>query len=693
MVCTALEFDAMTTSGMALIFFGERPASDVDTGMTNLGVHTLGDVQLSFEQRTLLAKGLRYVPVPTRRSIVRQQQDFMTGVRRLHRSIRLAHAFKDQASTRSPFHIKNEAYTPVNEILDPALDRALERAGELSKDTVRETVLHYPRSNLTRSDVSAIRSLRTMPIVIRPADKNLGVTAMSLDWYNAEVQRQLSSDAYCRVSNNGYSNALKFTRALLRKLIGTPGKNTKFSRLAESIDPKLPSFLRRFLDPKSKDKPKIPRFYLLPKLHKTPPKGRPIVASLQWITTPASKALDYLLQPLVTNVAERVLKDTRQLVNIIERLDVAPDAILFTADVESLYTNIPREDCNKAITYWMRKAQQRGQMSKDLPWWKDSLDIDTVISFLHQLTNLVFTRNFFTSGFDDNGDAIVYRQQDGMAMGTQCAPPEANLYMAFKEDVDYDIPARLADGHELQLWLRYIDDVVGIWLGTPASLRAFLNDLNGRTRHGNIRLTHEVSDSAVDFMDLHIYKGPRFQASGRLDLRVHRKRLNRYLYLPWTSAHPKAQKRAFLKGELIRFIRNSSDFEAYLNDLGLFARALRARGYPSAFIRDCFKTVTYSDRPKYLKPSTSKTDNSKPHQVTPFVLVSPHTPLSQRVGQRSVLTLTATEVRAQAAEAAGVESLDHLVDPRRRWIKANTLPGRLGHLLRKSWPPSFSNKK
>ena len=37
----------MTTLDLTLVFFGQRTCLDVDSAMSNLGVHTLGDVQLS----------------------------------------------------------------------------------------------------------------------------------------------------------------------------------------------------------------------------------------------------------------------------------------------------------------------------------------------------------------------------------------------------------------------------------------------------------------------------------------------------------------------------------------------------------------------------------------------------------------------------------------------------------------------
>ena len=136
-------------------------------------------------------------------------------------------------------------------------------------------------------------------------------------------------------------------------------------------------------------------------------------------------------------------------------------------------------------------------------------------------------------------------------------------------------------------------------------------------------VAYEMSPHAVDFMDLHIHKGRRFLDRQVLDLSVHRKRLNRCLYLPWTSAHPKHQKLAFLTGELFRFVRNISSFEYFLRDLRHFARALRVRGYPAAFIRAAFTTVRYSDRAQYLRPRKPLAPDPT---RSPFAFVCPHSP-------------------------------------------------------------------
>ncbi|KAJ7254842.1 hypothetical protein C8J57DRAFT_949135, partial [Mycena rebaudengoi] len=56
--------------------------------------------------------------------------------------------------------------------------------------------------------------------------------------------------------------------------------------------------------------------------------------------------------------------------------------------------------------------------------------------------------------------------------------------------------------------------------------------------------------------------------------------LNAYLYIPWNSCHSLNSKRAWVKGELIRYVRicsRESDFAKIRTD---FMVRLRARGYP-----------------------------------------------------------------------------------------------------------------
>jgi hypothetical protein len=248
----------------------------------------------------------------------------------------------------------------------------------------------------------------------------------------------------------------------------------------------------------------FPDFYHLPKIHKSGPlKGRPIVAAYNAITTPLSRWLDVTLQPYGVMCLSN-LRDSKSLAVELESLVIPKDAWLLTADVESLYPSIPIDE---GITIVLKVLTDFG-MSADM------------LTMVEAALRLVLTNNIFT--FND----LFFQQIRGTAMGTPCAPVFAILFL-------YGLEQRL----DSSLWImfkRYIDDILAIFK-TKAEAERFIASYNAL--HPNIRITWELSQSHVDFLDLHLFKGSRFFADGRLDTSVHAKNLNKYLYVPYSSHH------------------------------------------------------------------------------------------------------------------------------------------------------------
>ena len=86
------------------------------------------------------------------------------------------------------------------------------------------------------------------------------------------------------------------------------------------------------------------------------------------------------------------------------------------------------------------------------------------------------------------------------------------------------------------------------------------------------------------------------------------KPLNKYLYIPFESFHPASNKRVFIKGELMRYARNSSNFTTFANTCEPFLKRLRLRGDPYHFLLPLFREVKYSNRIKWLKKSKRALD-------------------------------------------------------------------------------------
>ncbi|KAJ7119196.1 hypothetical protein C8R43DRAFT_857885, partial [Mycena crocata] len=94
---------------------------------------------------------------------------------------------------------------------------------------------------------------------------------------------------------------------------------------------------------------------------------------------------------------------------------------------------------------------------------------------------------------------------------------------------------------------------------------------------------------------------------------VYQKALNAYLYIPWNSCHSVESKRAWVKGELIRYVRicsRESDFARIRTD---FMVRLRERGYPPRWLLNVFEEIKYKvERPTALKPIVHNTTQGAP---------------------------------------------------------------------------------
>ena len=115
-------------------------------------------------------------------------------------------------------------------------------------------------------------------------------------------------------------------------------------------------------------------------------------------------------------------------------------------DVKSLYTNIPNQEGINAVKSVLARLDH-------------SLLTSVITSFL----GLILTLNDFQ--FNNNN----YLQINSASMGTTYA----NLFMGEFEKMFIYPKIK----HKLQLYLRYIDDIFLLWMGTETELKTFLKFL------------------------------------------------------------------------------------------------------------------------------------------------------------------------------------------------------------------------
>lgn len=495
------------------------------------------------------------------------------------------------------------------------------------------------RVNHSPADSSFLRSLlHDRSVTIKPADKNLGMVLVETTWYDAELRRMLADRVtYAKFDNTISINGRKQNCSVQQ----LPGKllqqlhilAKRFFSVLMEWQPQLAEQMNKFLQRRvTASTATVPCIYLLIKVHKASGLcGRPIVPSTRWVTTPASILADHLLQEIMRDAnITWLVKDTKSLIVDLEQSPIEErEGIFVTADIASLYTNIDTKLGLQLVEAFLR--EQKAPSDR--------------ISLLMALLSFVMENSYLS--FKD----CVYHQIDGTAMGTSVAPVYANIvvYMLERDAVR-------EMGADLRIYRRFLDDIFAfVSHARAAEFQTRLNSLTPKLRFEFSSDPHEAA-----FLDLHIYKGSRFAQSGVFDLRVHQKKMNLYLYIPFRSFHTAAAKRAFIQTELMRYIRNSSSLESYVELKHIFYTRLRDRGYPVSFLQPLFHSIYYCDRPYFLAPAAAlllhpllaasppksqclirrlermQDMQSVQNNATP-VLIVPYTPLSEIVPTRQIL--------------------------------------------------------
>ena len=518
----------------------------------NLEFHNLSHVTLTRDQSRTLGLGLKFRPTlrpPTARVFDNQIQDFC-------RSVRLHYKFADQPDDPdfNPKLYVKTGWNPPRE--DPDLEENLYKIRQELLENFNQTPPRWT-NNLTFDERSGLRKLKENPTVrVLATDKNLGPALVSTEWVEKETLKHLNDiQSYAQVTKDDWT----FRRL---KVIETRDKLVNsYSRF---LPPNSLKFLRSLDDsPRSIDPAK---FYIIPKIHKSPIAGRPIAASHSYITRPISIFVDELVKPNIT--MPTVLRDSGELIQCLEKVELPANCFLVTADVSSLYPNIDTKKAIIALDLLLRE----GKVAQT--------------PLLVQLARLIFENNFLKSEFSSD----IYHQTFGIAMGTPFAVTAANAFMYYHERDIIELYSR-----NLTLYKRFIDDIFVIWEGPRETLLQFLSAIN--TKDERIKITYEISDSKISFLDLLLFKDPAYN---KLQYSTFQKPLNKYLYIPYESFHPASNKKAFIKGELMRYARNSSTFRSFSETRLLFWKRLRLRGYPARFLLPIFREINYSNRSKWF---------------------------------------------------------------------------------------------
>jgi hypothetical protein len=537
---------------------------DIPTPPPTVSFFNFSSIKLSTHDKAVLSSSYRHVFRPYDTTPLELEKSLLQFQRRLA----INYEFRDNDDNTgngfiSSIYVPNLSYKP------PKRHLVVQACNGLTLPIMFDIKNPPPRSRLSPFDSDLHyrafkKIIDNQDIILTLADKNIGLVLLDRSHYSHLVTSLIDNPNFLRLGDltaasdtlmlalQGYKNFLNFFYRSFSKFEQT--------HLMRDLG------LHRY---------QIPEFYALPKLHKKLPETndthpilpmRPIVGAFRWITTSLSKLVGVYLEPIFSN-HPLYPKDSKSAIPILEGFycDDSP-FFLFSLDVVALYPSMDIEDTVDAMKELLLFYPK-------LPNW------------LPAAVELILQTTFF------HYNGIVYHQQQGMAMGTNMAVLVAIAYLHIRLEnhplVQYMMSKSIA------LYMRYVDDIVGAWTGSVSDFNNFCDQL--QTLIPGIRFT-VVLDQPLPFLDLLLHPHQH-----TISISCFQKSINTYSYITPLSNHPTALKRGFIKGELIRYCRNSSYFKDFCVTRAHFWRRLLARGYTKKFLLPIFASISYGNRNVYLE--------------------------------------------------------------------------------------------
>ena len=423
---------------------------------------------------------------------------------------------------------------PGNKAMEDVLQQVKKKVTAAYKTHTR------PSRNHTGSQLSALQELaRNKDIVVKPSDKCKGLVLLDAKNYVEKIE--ITTSGYEAVPRNPTPRL----EATTKRVIHSTMDNKVDERVIKAIIPHCS---------------RTAELYGLPKDHKENIPLRPIVSACD---DPVDK-LTWFLERVITQLMPHVpahLKNTTQFLDKLRSqypLGFEQGTIIFSIDVVNLYGNIPPSEAIEATMTLLHHHRQ------DINTF--GLELDNVRPLLeHCLKNsyVRFGHNYF-------------RQSQGIAMGSRVAPPQAIVFMHALETM-FLAAARL----QPSLYVRYIDDVFGVWTHGKANLLDYFIFLN--TIHPTIKFTieHSGDTGELAFLDSKIV----ISASGNYSSELYVKPMASPVIINFHSALPMRTKKNTVRSQMLRAIRLSSPGLPRARSLKTMEDLFIKNGYPPHLVQ------------------------------------------------------------------------------------------------------------
>ena len=193
-------------------------------------------------------------------------------------------------------------------------------------------------------------------------------------------------------------------------------------------------------------------------------------------------------------------------------------------------------------------------------------------------------------------------RKKGTAIGSKMGKNYACTYMGEWEE-EVKRKAREAMGKVPRLWLRFVDDIFGIWKGSKEEFQRLVDICNENEER--IKVTYEVCEREAIFLDVKVTR----KEDGEWKTELYIKPTDRTRYLHKESDHPRHVKEGIAKGQMRRLRRICSEEEDYWRYSKVVERKLVSQGYGVNAVRRQIREGSKMDRKVALERVEARRDD------------------------------------------------------------------------------------